>query len=144
MKLGRCPVCHSHLDLAALVQDDAARELLATLTGLDATLSRALVAYLALWRPAKQDLSWQRALRIARETLSMDADAQRLSHALAQTVDALRAKAAQLPLRSHGYLRRVLDATPATQPHEGAVVTQPQRRAASRTAEAMRRLVEGS
>lgn len=145
MKICRCPVCHAHIALDAIVQDDAARELLALLAALDADLARALVGYLALWRPAKQDLSWTRALRIARETLALDADAARLAAALSDTIDGLRAKGGQQPLRSHGYLRRVIEGAQATAPHAAAVQTPHARRApASRTAEAMRRLIEGS
>lgn len=61
MNLGRCPVCHSHISLEAIVQDDAGRELLAMLAGLDADLARPLVAYLGLFRPPRQDLRNVRA-----------------------------------------------------------------------------------
>ncbi len=145
MKIGRCPVCHAHLALDAIVQDDAARELLALLASLDADLARAIVSYLALWRPVKQDLAWHRALRLARETLALDADAARLAAALVHTVEAIRAKGAQPPLRSHGYLRRVIEGAQATAPQENIARTpRPPRAAPSRTAEAMRRLIEGS
>lgn len=145
MKIGRCPVCHAHLALDAIVQDDAARELLALLASLDADLARAIVSYLALWRPAKQDLAWHRALRLARETLALDADAARLAAALVHTVEAIRAKGAQPPLRSHGYLKRVIEGAQAQAAHGDAVPQRgAQRGATSRTAEAMRRLVQGS
>jgi hypothetical protein len=141
MKIGRCPVCHAHLALDAIAQDEAARELLALLASLDADLARALVSYLGLWRPAKQDLAWSRALRLVRETLALDADTTRLARALGDAVDALRAKGGPLPLRSHGYLKRVIEGAQAQAPHGDAVR---QRGATSRTAEAMRRLVQGS
>ncbi len=112
MMLGRCPVCHSHIALEAIVQDDCARELLGVLSGLEATLSRALVAYLGLWRPAKQDLRWDRALRLAREVLALEDDPQRLAWALSETVEAIRAKGGVLPIKSHGYLKRVLEGAP--------------------------------
>lgn len=113
MMLGRCPVCHSHLALEAMVQDDCARELLGVLSGLQATTSRALVAYMGLWRPAKQDLRWDRALRLAREVLALEADTARLAWALTETVEALRSKGGPLPIKSHGYLKRVLEGAPA-------------------------------
>lgn len=142
MKLGRCPLCHAHIELAAVAEDDAARELLALVATLDAPLGRALIAYLALWRPAKHDLRWDRALRLARETLALDEDSARLAAALSDTVEGLRAKAGTLPLRSHGYLRRVLASVKASaaQAEDGAASAP----ARSRTAEAMRRLVEGA
>ena len=112
MMLGRCPVCHSHLSLEAIVQDEAARELLGVLSGLDATLARALVGYLGLWRPAKQDLRWDRALRLARDVLALEADPHRLAWALAETTEAIRAKGGTTPIKSHGYLKRVLEGAP--------------------------------
>lgn len=111
----RCPVCHAESALEAWAEDDAARELMGLLAGLDAALGRALVAYLGLWRPASRALSWERALRIAREVLAMDTDAQRLAAALSQTVEQLRLKRDAGDMRalsSHGYLKRVLAGTP--------------------------------
>ncbi|WP_119352914.1 hypothetical protein [Azohydromonas sediminis] len=115
----RCPVCHADAALEAWAEDDAARELMALLSTLDATLGRPLVAYLGLWRSASRALAWDRALRIAREVLALDADAQRLAAALTQTVEQLRAKrdAGDVrPLASHGYLSRVLKGTQAAIP----------------------------
>lgn len=142
MNLGRCPVCHASVDLAAMAEDEAGRELLALLAQCEAALGRALIAYLGLWRPAKHDLRWDRALRIAREALALDADPQRLAWALTETVESLRSKGDSRPLKTHGYLRRVLESAPAAvcaQPQEGAHVP----RAASRTAQAMRKLISG-
>lgn len=112
MMLGRCPVCHAHLQLEAIVQDEAARELLGVLSALEATLSRALVGYLGLWRPVKQDLRWDRALKVAREVLALEPDAARLAWALAETTEAIRAKGGATPIKSHGYLKRVLEGAP--------------------------------
>ncbi|HXF66226.1 MAG TPA: hypothetical protein VNK67_05940 [Burkholderiales bacterium] len=140
MNLGRCPICHSHLSLEAIVQDDCARELLGLLASLPDDLSRSLVSYLGLWRPAKQDLRWDRALRLAREVLALEGDAARLAWALAETVEAIRLKGGQMPIKSHGYLRRVLENAPAPDAPRPAREI----RATSRTAEAMRRLIEGA
>ena len=85
MKLGRCPVCHSHLHLDALIQDDAGSELLGLLSGLGRPLARPLVQYLALFRPAKSDLSNARALKLAQEALAI-ADRDSLVAALQDTV----------------------------------------------------------
>ncbi len=107
MNLTRCPVCHSHITLEAIVQDEAGRELMAMLANLEGDLSRALVTYLGLFRPEKRDLSNDRALRIAKEVMALTNDSARLSHALAQTVEMLRAKDG-LPLKNHNYLRKVM------------------------------------
>jgi len=34
MKLGRCPVCHHHVNLEAVAQDEAAREMMAVVARL--------------------------------------------------------------------------------------------------------------
>lgn len=112
MNLGRCPVCHAHLDLEAMVQDDAGRELLALLATLDADIARPLVSYLGLFRPEKQDLRNVRALQLARDTLALCAPGPRLAAALIETVENIRAKGPGAPLKNHNYLRRVLDNTP--------------------------------
>lgn len=112
MMIGRCPICHSHLSLEAICQDEAGRELLALLAGLDADLGRALVGYLGLFRPARRDLSNDRALRLARETLALCSDSVRLGAALAETVEAIRSKGGA-SLKNHNYLARVIESTPA-------------------------------
>lgn len=130
MNLGRCPACHAHLALDAVAADDAARELLGLLAPLPGDLGRALVLYLALFRPARQDLRWERALRLARDVLALEADANRLCAALEVTVEAIRAKGGALPLRNHAYLQRVAEQLPAV------VDAAPRpRRAAARQAE---------
>lgn len=116
----RCPVCHAEAALEAWAEDEAARELMALLSTLDATLGRPLVAYLGLFRSGSRALSWERALRLAREVMALESDPLRLAAALSQTVEQLRAKrdAGDVrPLNSHGYLKRVLEGVPS-----GAVV----------------------
>lgn len=110
MKLGRCPVCHSHLHLDALIQDDAGSELLGVLAGLGRPLARPLVQYLALFRPAKSDLSNARALKLAQETLAI-ADRDSLVAALQDTVRSIHEKRQRgqvQPLKNHNYLKQVL------------------------------------
>jgi hypothetical protein len=118
MRLGRCPVCHAHLHLDALVQDEAGRELLGLCATLPDDLGRALVGYLSLWRPARGDLDHARALKLAREVLALDPDPARLAWALAETVESLRAKGEARRMTNHNYLRRVLEGMPQA----GAVV----------------------
>ena len=111
MMLGRCPVCHAHISLEAVCQDEAGRELLGLLATLPGETGRALVQYLGLFRPEKRDLANDRALRLAREALALSADPARLARAMSETVEALRAKGGG-PLRNHNYLRRVLEGLP--------------------------------
>ena len=112
--LGRCPVCHSQISLEAVCQDEAGRELLGILANLPGEASRALVQYLGLFRPEKRDLSNDRALRLAREALALCADSLRLSAAMSETVEAIRAKSGAVPMKNHNYLRRVLEGMPET------------------------------
>ena len=114
MMLGRCPVCHSQISLEAVCQDEAGRELLGLLANLPGEASRALVQYLGLFRPEKRDLSNDRALRLAREVLALCADSLRLSAAMIETVEAIRAKSGAVPMKNHNYLRRVLEGMPET------------------------------
>lgn len=112
MMLGRCPICHSQISLEAVCQDEAGRELLGVLANLPGDASRALVQYLGLFRPEKRDLSNDRALRLAREVLALATDYLRLSAAMAETVEAIRAKSGAAPMKNHNYLRRVLEGMP--------------------------------
>ena len=116
MMLGRCPVCHSQISLEAVCQDEAGRELLGILANLPGEASRALVQYLGLFRPEKRDLSNDRALRLAREALALCADSLRLSAAMSETVEAIRAKSGAVPMKNHNYLRRVLEGMPVAMP----------------------------
>ena len=120
MMLGRCPICHSHISLEAVCQDEAGRELLGVLANLPGDASRALVQYLGLFRPEKRDLSNDRALRLARDVLALATDSLRLSAAMAETVEAIRskcgAKSGAVPMKNHNYLRRVLEGMPEAAP----------------------------
>lgn len=110
MKLGRCPVCHSHIQLEALIQDDAGSELLGVLAGLGRPLARPLVQYLGLFRPEKSDLSNARALKLAQETLAI-ADRDSLAAALQETVRTLhekRQRGQHKAMKNHNYLKQVL------------------------------------
>lgn len=136
----RCPVCYTEHALEAILEDEAARELMALLGELPREVSRPLVAYLGLWRSRTRALAWDRALRIAREALALHADTTLLGAALAETVEAIRGKRERgedtRPLSSHHYLRRVLETVAAR-----GVSPQPLRDVrpapASRTAQAL-------
>lgn len=136
MQLGRCPVCHSRLQLEALVQDEAGRKLLALVARLDTQTGAALVSYLGLFRSARRDLAHERALRLANEALGLvpESDTTRLAVALSETVEALRGRQPRPPLKNHNYLKKVLETVtqrgellpagpPAAQPDEARVLS---------------------
>ena len=108
MNLGRCPVCHSHIQLEAVVQDEAMSKLAGILAGMDGELARPLVTYLGLFRPQKRDLANDRALKLCLEVIELTSDHARLAAALAQTVEMIRRPGGG-PLKNHNYLKRVLE-----------------------------------
>lgn len=107
MQLNRCPICHSRISLDALAQDEAGRELLGLLAKLDTDAGTALVGYLGLFRSATRDLANDRALKLAREALSLGPTGN-LAPAMRQTVEQIQAKGGK-PLSNHNYLKRVLE-----------------------------------
>ncbi|OIT23279.1 hypothetical protein [Glaesserella parasuis] len=113
MKLCRCPICHSDLTLEALVEDDAGRELLKTITEMTAGCGRPAVAYLGLFKPAKSSLSNGRALRILQGLLELYPCSNVLAKALADTVEQVRRNRRENgkfePLNSHNYLKKVYE-----------------------------------
>lgn len=107
MQLNRCPICHTRISLDALAQDEAGRELLGLLAKLDTDAGTALVGYLGLFRSATRDLANDRALKLAREALSLGPTGN-LAQAMRQTVEQIQAKGGK-PLSNHNYLKRVLE-----------------------------------
>lgn len=108
----RCPTCYTESSVEAVLEDEAARDLMALLADQPRDVSRPLARYLGLFRPKTRALAWERALRLARETLALDADPARLGQALSDTVEAMRVKqeaGGWRPLTSHQYLSRVLE-----------------------------------
>lgn len=114
-----CPACGAEMSLDAMVNHDAARAAISAAMGLDLTLGKALVQYLALFRPAKRSLSFDRVASLLEELVPMIQEGRisrggriyatpRESWKLAiEMVLAGRANL-QLPLKSHGYLLQVL------------------------------------
>ena len=112
MKLGRCPICHGQIHLEALVQDEAGRQLMASLVPLTIEHGTALVGYIGLFRSHNRDLANDRALRLMREVLELGG--AEIAPALAEVVEAMRSKAQQnpavwKPLSNHNYLKRVIE-----------------------------------
>ncbi len=111
MKLGRCPICHSHLHLDALIQDESGRELLIEVSTLPDFVAKPLLSYLSLFRPAKSDLSNNRAIKLIQEVEEAFKPDHVLASALVETVNKLREKRVQSsdskPLTNHNYLKQV-------------------------------------
>lgn len=110
MRLGRCPVCHSHIDLVAMMEDEAGRELLAFISKLPPHITRALLPYLTLFRTGKRDLSLSRTLILMQETLNLTGDKETLAAAMLETTESIRNKQSGKPLKNHNYLKQVLAA----------------------------------
>lgn len=129
-----CPACHAKYSLDAALEGDAAGEL-QLLLARDAQLARPLIAYLGLFRGKTRALSFDRAVRLAREVLAITDDRRLIAAALVETVEAMRAKrdAGDVrPLKNHNYLRRVMetvDLTAIAPVMTGSVGEIPQRRA---------------
>nr|DAO32332.1 MAG TPA: hypothetical protein [Caudoviricetes sp.] len=113
MKLCRCPVCHSDINLDQLLEDDAGRELLSIITELKYGVARPLVSYIALFRPEKSALSNTRAVKLMRDVLDQFPPSQLLAHSLSETVSAVQKKRREsknlAPLSNHSYLKQVIE-----------------------------------
>lgn len=110
-----CPCCHAKYSLDAALESEAAGEL-QVLLAQAGPLARPLIAYLGMFRSKTRALSFDRAVRLAREVLEIPGDQRALGVALAETVESLRAKrdAGDVrPLTKHNYLLRVLESTTA-------------------------------
>lgn len=106
-----CPCCHGKYPLEAALDSEAAGEL-QLLLAQAGPLARPLIAYLGLFRSKSRALSFDRALRLGKETLALCDEPTRLHAALVETIEALRTKRDQgqsKPLGNHNYLKRVLE-----------------------------------
>ncbi len=108
MNIGRCPTCHSRLDLVSMMEDESGRELLALISRLSPKMNRALLTYLTLFRPHKRDLSLSRTLTLAQDALSLTKDHDTLSVAMLETVESIRNKPTAKPMKNHRYLQQVV------------------------------------
>ncbi|WP_109422768.1 hypothetical protein [Aggregatibacter actinomycetemcomitans] len=113
MKLCRCPICHSDIHLDGLLEDDAGREMLGIITNLRGDNARALVSYIALFRPEKSALSNARALKLMQEVLEMYQPSPLLSHALNETVSNIMKNRRETrntqQMTNHNYLKKVYE-----------------------------------
>ena len=116
----RCPACGTSLSLDVLVAHDAAREAL-QLVFTSLPLGRALVRYLALFRPKAQELTFARvaklmaelqpeikAGRITRDGVVYPAPIEAWVYAIEQTLAARDDGRLKTPLKSHGWLYEVI------------------------------------
>lgn len=113
----KCPCCGSQFSAEVALQEEAGRELLAEIARLSAPMSRAMFAYLGLFRPAERILSWSRALKLAREVLALGPE-HVLLPAMEDTLTALSEKRVQpgwKPMKNHNYLARVLESVESNQ-----------------------------
>lgn len=114
-----CPACNVTGSIEAFVKDEAAGELINLAGSLPPSLWRALLAYIGLFRTSRK-LSFDKALKLAKEALALSANPAHLEQALEDTVEALRTKNGP-PLKNHNYFRRVLESNPPQSPlcHRG-------------------------
>ncbi len=114
-----CPACGANFSLDALVSHDGARTLVAEIASISGPLGGAVLRYLALFRPAKRSLSWDRAARLLNELapLIREARVERRGRVYPAPREAWVAAIEHmldhrdrltLPLKSHGYLIEVL------------------------------------
>jgi hypothetical protein len=116
-----CPCCATDFPLEAGMIDADGKRLAALLAAMDATLGRAVIGYLRLFKPAKTALRTVRAVRIVADldalvrigTVCADERAGIRRPALPATWAAgieqlLASPPSGLPLTNHNYLRRVV------------------------------------
>lgn len=111
MKLTRCPCCHGHIHLDALIQDAGAKLLMNTISKLNFRMTCSVISYIALWRPEKSDLNNERAARLINEVLQLHSNQDILIAALDQTTISIRNNrdyGKAKPLKNHNYLKEVI------------------------------------
>jgi len=121
MKL-TCPACGALFSLDALLGNEGAREAVMAAMQLPAPLGWHMIRYLALFRPAKRNLTLDRLANLINELLPMIAAARiernGNSHSAPldywrMAIDEMLAKRAAgaltLPLKSHGYLLAIIE-----------------------------------
>src|SRR5260221_4754611 len=109
------------MTIDVLIAHEGAREAVLAALQLPAPLGKLLIQYLAMFRPAKRKVSWERvstlleelsapiaAARIERNGTNWAAPLEYWKAALEQMVHLRDTKKLQLPLRSHGYLLEVI------------------------------------
>ena len=119
MKLS-CPACGAVASLDVLIGHEGAREAVMAAMAIPAPIGKPLVMYLALFRPPKRSLSFDRvagllrelqpmieAARIERNGRSWSAPQEYWHMALAEMI--AKRDNLTLPLKSHGYLLTIIE-----------------------------------
>ena len=141
MKLA-CPACGSLSSLDALLGNEGAREAVMAALAMPAPIGKPLVMYLALFRPPKRSLSFDRVASLLNELLPMIA-AARIERsgrtwsapqeywAMALNEMIVKRDKLTLPLKSHSYLLAIIEGY--GQKAEGKQEAQKEDRLAGRT-----------
>lgn len=119
MKLS-CPACGSLSSLDALLGNEGAREAVMAALAMPAPLGKLMVQYLALFRPAQRQLSFDRVANLLNELLPLIAAAKierngRIWSApqdyWKQAIEEMLNKRDKLtlPLKNHGYLLTIIE-----------------------------------
>ena len=155
----RCPSCGAQMSLDTVIDDSAAAQALQSALEMSA-VGTLVIRYLALFRPAKNKLTWPRVAsllgellpsiksqRLERDGQVVDAPHQAWAQALEKTLAARDAGALRTPLKTHGYLFEIVVAESARALAQGAVLAAapqgaqpPVGKAFSATAQAIARL----
>lgn len=114
-----CPSCGATHSAEAWENDVHIRKSLQAACGLPAEVSRVLLPYLSLFRPAQRALSWSRSLKIINELAAMVAlghiqvQGKAARHCppriWAQAMEQMAARSdLQRPMKNHNYLRQIV------------------------------------
>ena len=116
-----CPSCGALMSLDVVVAHDGAREAVQTALQMPAPIGKLLIQYVALFRPAKRQLTLDRLASLLGELLPMIRSAQITRDgrvwpapqevwpaALQEMLDRDKAKPFTRPLKSHGYLLEII------------------------------------
>lgn len=111
MKLSMCPFCHGAITLDAICQDEAGRELMAIIIGMDTVSGTSLASYLTLFRSNTRYLSNDKALKLAKEAIALG-ELPSVVRAMQITVDSIHNKRHSgektTVFKDHSYLKKVL------------------------------------
>ncbi|TPQ28957.1 hypothetical protein [Methylomonas koyamae] len=111
-----CPYCGKDVDIVQALEVAAGNEWTGLLNGLPISLVGALLRYLELFKPLKQELRWSRRLALTKELVPLIKDAQIKRNGIAYSAPAAiweaemmklvvnRPESLVLPLKSNGYL----------------------------------------
>lgn len=111
-----CPYCAKHIDLVQALEMAAGNEWTVLLNDLPVGLVGALLRYLELFKPEKQELRWSRRLALTKELMPLIKAAQIKRNGIAYSAPAgiweaemmklvvSRPETLVLPLKSNGYL----------------------------------------